>query len=330
MKGEVASLAANLLRLKAEGYRPRRDIVVAFTSDEESGGTLSGAEWLLREHRALVEAEFIVNPDGGGGELMNGQRRALHLQTAEKVYASFRFEATSPGGHSSLPVPGNAVYRLAAAIDRLGRFDFPARTSDTTREYFGRLAASAVEPAASAMRRVGRGELADSDLGVLGEEPLYNAMLRTTCVATMLEAGHAEAALAQRASATVQCRLFPGETVEQTLVTLATVVNDPTVTVSVIGTPVPSPASPLDPQVLRTVEQVSAGLWPGVPVLPVMDPGSTDSYYFRLAGIPAYGISGLFTDPGNNGVHGRDERLGIEAFHEGGEFDYRLMKALSR
>lgn len=330
MKGEVASLVANLIRLRREQYRPARDLVVAFTSDEESGGTLSGAEWLLAEHRDLVTAGLVVNPDGGGGEIVGGARSSLRLQTGEKVYASFRFEATSPGGHSSLPVPGNAVYRLAAAVERLGRYEFPPRLDATTREYFRRLAAGAEGQRAEDLRRVGASELDPVAVARLAEEPLYNATLRTTCVATLLAAGHAEAALAQRATATVQCRLLPAETVEATLARLREVVADPTVEVSVLGTPVPSPPSPLDAALLRRVEQVAQGLWPRVPVLPVMDPGSTDSYYFRLAGIPSYGISGMFTAAGANGVHGRDERIGVEAFHEGVEFDYRLMKALTR
>jgi len=330
IKNEVASLVANLIRLKRERFVPARDIIVAFTSDEESGGTLNGVEWLLANHRELIDAEYVVNPDSGGGDFVDDKRSILRFQTAEKIYATYQLETTSPGGHSSLPGHDNAIYQLANGLTRLGQFVFPAQLNDTTQAYFARLSTKAQGQEAVDMKRLGEGNLDPGAVQRLSATPLYGSTLRTTCVATMLQAGHAEAALPQRAKATVQCRLFPSDTVSDVQATLTRVVADPAIHVTVVGEPVPAPASPLRQDLLHTVEGVTRSMWKDVPVVPVMDPWDSDSFYIRRAGIPAYGVSGTFSDVNTAGAHGRDERVGVQAFDEGVEFTYRLIKALGR
>jgi acetylornithine deacetylase/succinyl-diaminopimelate desuccinylase-like protein len=330
IKDEVAILVADLIRLKKERFVPSRDIIVAFTSDEESGGDLNGVEWLLANRRDLIDAELVINPDSGGGDYVNGERSLLRFQTSEKNYATFQLETTNPGGHSSLPERDNAIYQLADGLARLSRFVFPTRLNETTRAYFDRLAAAEHGQVAADMKLLGQGVIDSGAVQRLSATPLYGATLHTTCVATMLQAGHAEAALPQRAQATVQCRLFPTDTVSDVQATLVQVLADPAIHVSVVGEPMPSPASPLRPDVLHAVERVTGELWPEVRVVPVMDPWASDSVFFRRAGIPSYGVSGVFTDVNTNGAHGRDERVGVQPFYEGVEFTYRLIRTLGR
>lgn len=330
IKNEVAILVADLIRLKREKYVPSRDVIVALTSDEEGGGTLNGVEWLLAHRRELVDAEFVINPDSAGGDLEGGKRTLLRLQTGEKTYVTFHLETTNPGGHSSMPPRENAIYQLTEGLGRLARFEFPAQLNDTTQAFFARLAALEQGQAAADMKLVGQGALDPAALGRLSATPMYNATLRTTCVTTVLHAGEAEAALPQRALATVQCRLLPGETVSNVEATLVKVLAEPAIKLSVVDEPTPAPGSPLRADVLNAVERVTAQLYPGVPVVPVMDPWSSDSVFVRSAGLPAYGVSGVFTDQDSNGSHGRDERIGVQAFKDGVEFTYRLIKTLAR
>ena len=330
IKSEVADLASNLIRLRREKYLPNRDLIVAFTADEEAGATLNGVEWLLKNRRELIDAEFVINPDSGGGDLVDGRRSVLRLQTAEKYYATYQLEITNPGGHSSMPTPDNAIYRLSEALTRWSKFDFPVQLNDTTRAYFERLAAKESGQTAADLRSIAAGAQDAAAVARVSRSPLFNSTLRTTCVATMLQAGHAESALPQRARATIQCRIFPSETVEFVKQTLERVLADPGVKVTVLGEPAPSPASALDPRVLRAVEKVSSQLWPEVPVLPVMDPWASDSYFFRFAGVPVYGVSGIFSDQETNGAHGQDERVAVDAFYAGVDFMYRLIKEVSR
>jgi acetylornithine deacetylase/succinyl-diaminopimelate desuccinylase-like protein len=331
IKGEVSILVANLIRLKREKYVPSRDIIVALTSDEEGGGDLNGVEWLLKNRRELIDAEFVMNSDSGGGDLEDGKRVLLRFQTGEKTYETFHLETTNAGGHSSMPPRENAIYRLTAGLDRLARFEFPVKLNDTTKAFFARLAGLQSDAALAAdMRTIGQGVVDPAAAQRLSATPMYNATLRTTCVTTVLRAGEAEAALPQRAQATVQCRLLPGDTVSDVQATLVRVVADPEIKVSAIYKPTAAPASPLRPDVLRAVERVTHELWPGVPVVPSMDPWSSDSFFVRSAGIPSYGVSGVFTDEDSNGAHGRDERVGVQAFQDGVEFTYRLIKALTR
>jgi acetylornithine deacetylase/succinyl-diaminopimelate desuccinylase-like protein len=230
-----------------------------------------------------------------------------------------------------MPPRENAIYQLTAGLDRLARFEFPAKLNETTRAFFARRASLEPDPKIAAdMKEVGQGIIDPPAVQRLSASPLYNATLRTTCVTTMLHAGEAEAALPQRAQATVQCRLLPGELVSDVQVTLVNVIADSSIKVSAIDHPTEASGSPLRQDVLRAVERVTAELWPGVPVVPAMDPWSSDSFYLRRAGIPSYGVSGVFTDQDSNGAHGRDEHVGVQAFHDGVEFTYRLMKALTR
>ncbi len=326
-KAMAAIFTANVIRMKQEGYRPDRDLILALTADEE-GGDWNGVDYLLREHRPLIDAAYGLN-EGGRGQLRDGKRVANVVQTSEKVYLSFRLEARDSGGHSSIPRPGNPIYRLAAALGRVAAFSFPVRTTETTRLYFERLAASQPEPLASAMRGAARVPPDPSAVAILSETPLYNSTLRTTCVATRLGGGHADNALPQTASALVNCRTHPDDPADWVRQTLVEVVADAQVSVMPVGDVRPSPSSPLTPEFLGAVESISSAMWPGVPALPTLSTGATDSIYLRGAGIPMYGVSGIFGDIDDVRAHGRDERLLVNSFHEGREFLYRLVKALS-
>jgi acetylornithine deacetylase/succinyl-diaminopimelate desuccinylase-like protein len=329
IKSGAALLVANLIRLKKEGFGPARDLIVALTADEE-GGSANGVDWLLRNHRALIDAEYCLNTDGGGGEIRKGQRIANELQTSEKVYLSFRLETHNPGGHSSLPVKDNAIYTLAAGLTRLAAFDFPVALNETTRGFFEQ------------MSRVERGDLGAAMTAVTLTPPdaaaasklaaasaYFNALMRTTCVATELQAGHAENALPQTARATVNCRVLPDQPLQEVQAALIRVLADDGIAVSPMGKPSPSPRSPLRADVLQEVQKTTSAMWPGVPAVPIMSTGATDGHYLRVAGIPTYGVSGLFDDIDDVRAHGKDERMGVRAFYEGTEFMYRLAKALS-
>lgn len=329
IKSEVADLVANLIRLKREGYVPKRDLIVALTADEE-GGEDNGVEWLLRQRPELVRAAYVINTDAGGAQIEKGRRLRNPVQTSEKVYATYLLEVTGPGGHSSLPTRDNAIYTLARGLERLSHYQFPIRLTETTRAFFARLGEQQTGQLGSDLRAISRNTADSSAAARLGGIPMYNSSMRTTCVATMLSAGHAENALPQRARGTIQCRLLPGDTPQQVRDTLARVVGDSLVRISVVGTPEASPASQLLPDVMSAVTRITGQMWPGVIVLPVMDPWSSDSRIFRSAGTPVYGISGIFYDIDDVRAHGKDERVSIESFYEGVEFMYRLMKELSQ
>jgi len=325
----AAAFVANLIRYRQEGFKPDRDLIVALETDEEVLDANSlGIRWLLANHRDLIDAEFALN-EGGGVGLLNGKPLATSLQTSEKVSVSYRLEVKNPGGHSSLPSKDNAIYRMADGLARLARFDFPFKLNETTRGYFERTAAL-VEPQVGAdMRAI----LApDPDRGAverLSKMVRYNAQMRTTCVATMLEGGHAINALPQTVTAGVNCRVLPGEPLDEVRATLVRVLADEHISVTLNSTPVPSPPSPLNPDLVRVVERVSAGFWPGIPVIPVMSAGATDGSYLRNAGIPTYGHSGLAGDVNDVRAHGKDERVLVKSFFDGQEYLYRLVKALS-
>jgi acetylornithine deacetylase/succinyl-diaminopimelate desuccinylase-like protein len=301
---------------------------VALTADEE-GGPENGVEWLLREHRALVDAGLVLN-EGGGGQ-MRGGRRLLHaVQAAEKTYADFELVVRDKGGHSSRPVPENAIYRLAAALGRVAAHRFPVELNPVTRAYFERVAQVERGPAAADLAAL----VADPGNAAAAErlsaDPTWNVQLRTTCVATRLEGGHANNALPQLARAVVNCRILPGHPVEEVEAALAEIVADGAVEVARLETPsAPAPPAPVDPALLAAVERITESMWPGVPVVPTMSAGATDSRYFRSAGIPAWGVSGLFHDVDDVRAHGRDERLAVSSFDEGLEFLGRLVRALA-
>jgi acetylornithine deacetylase/succinyl-diaminopimelate desuccinylase-like protein len=327
-KDEAAIHIANLIRLKNEGFQPDRDIIVALTADEE-GGTANGVQWLLAHHRDLIDAEYALN-EGGGGAMRNGERISNAVQASEKVYQSYLLEVTNPGGHSSLPVRENAIYRLAEALIRIRDYDFPVALNEVTRVYFERSAIIEQGELAAAMRGVLASPPEPVAVDHLSAMPFYNSRLRTTCVATMLSGGHAENALPQRARASVNCRILPGVPVEEVQSALETVIGDGKVALTPVAEAKPSPPSPLTAEVLGPIERITEELWPGVPVLPTMSTGATDGLYLRNVGIPVYGVSGLFGDIDDNRAHGQNERILIRSYFEGQEFLYRLTKALSR
>jgi acetylornithine deacetylase/succinyl-diaminopimelate desuccinylase-like protein len=329
IKSGAAVLAADLIRLKQEGYTPDRDLIVALTADEE-GGTANGVEWLVQHRKDLIDAEYCLNTDGGGGELQKGVKIANELQTGEKVYLSFTLETKNKGGHSSLPVKDNAISHLAGGLSRLAAFEFPVRLNDTTRVFFARMAGVETGTVAADMKAVAGTPLdAAAAARLSADSPYYNALMRTTCVATRLDAGHADNALPQSARAIVNCRMLPGDLPQDVRDTLIGVLADPAIAVTPIGAARPAPASPLRPDIVEAVERVTTDMWPGVPVVPIMSTGATDGLILRRAGMPVYGVSGLFDDIDDVRAHGRDERMAVWAFFDGLEFMYRLEKALT-
>ena len=325
----AAIFIANLIRYREEGFKADRDIVVTLETDEEiSDRNGLGIQWLLKNHRDLIDAEFALN-EGGYVGVKNGKVIYNGLQTSEKVYVSYRLEVKNRGGHSSLPTKDNAIYHLAAGLARLANFDFPVKLNETTRAYFERSAALEEPQVAADMRSVISSQPDSVALGRLSSTPIYNALLRTTCVATILEGGHAENALPQVARATVNCRVLPGESVEEVQSTLVRVLSDDQISVTPIQLPVLSQASPLNPELMQTVERLSKEFWPGIPVIPTMSTGASDGLYLRNAGVPTYGHSGLAVDILDVRAHGKDERVLIQAFYDGEEYLYRLVKDLS-
>jgi acetylornithine deacetylase/succinyl-diaminopimelate desuccinylase-like protein len=327
-KDEAAIYIANFIRMKEEGFQPDRDLIVALTADEE-GGSHNGVQWLLENHPDLIDAEYALN-EGGGGAMKDGTHITNAVQASEKVYQTFTLEVTNPGGHSSLPVKDNAIYHLADALVRIRNYDFPVRLNEVTQLFFERSAELADGDISGAMHGVLQNPPDPASIALLAEFPYYNSRLRTTCVATKLDAGHADNALPQRARATVNCRVLPGESIDAVEVTLATVIGDPEVSISRVNVANPSPPSPLTPEMLGVIESITEEMWPGVPVIPTMSTGATDGLYLRKAGIPVYGVSGLFGDIDDVRAHGQNERIRIESFFDGQEFLYRLTTRLSR
>jgi len=337
MKEGDAILVLNFIRLKNEGFLPGRDLLLALTADEE-GGDYNGVDWLLKEHRAWIDAEYCINLDGGEFERQKGQRLLAGLQASEKVYVDFQFESLNPGGHSSVPTPDNAIYHLAGALSRLQTFSFPLESSEITRNFFGRYAALSTGQTAADMKAVAKQPPDPAAVERLSTNPYYNSLLHTTCVATMLSGGHAPNALPQTARANVNCRIFPGEDPEVVRKTLERVAADPKVSVTIVpqkaadGQLIPVvavPPSPLLPEVTTATEKVLAAMWPGVPLVATMSTGASDGKITRIAGIPTYGISCMFFDMEDDRSHGKDERVGVQDFYDGVDFNYRLIKELA-
>jgi len=325
-KAGAAMLVANFIRMRREGFQPTRDLIILLTSDEET--EQRSIAWVLREHRDLVDAAFALNTDGGGGELRNGKPVTFSVQAAEKVYLSFVLEVRNKGGHSSVPEPDNAIYRLSGGVNRLASFHFPVRLTDVSRAYFERSADGQDDRTAADMRAVARaGDAAAA--ARLSVVPFYNSVMRTTCVATRLFGGHADNALPQVARATVNCRMLPIDPPDSVEATLRRVLADPAITLARVEEAHPSPPSPLLPEVMGPVESLAKELWPSAVVIPEMSTGATDGLYTRNAGIPTYGISALFDEVGDVRAHGRDERVGVEAYHRASEYWYRLVRQLA-
>ena len=326
----ASSFITNLIRYKKEGFKPDRDIIVSLETDEEIFDVDGlGIHWLIKNHRDLIDAEYALN-EGGGVTLIDGKPVKVSVQVAEKIPVSFELAVKNPGGHSAVPRKDNAIYRLAEGLSRLGKFDFPLHLTDTTRTYFERSAPLEKEPTAADMRAATAEPPDPAAITRLSGIPSYNAILRTTCVATMLQAGQAINALPQLASAKVNCRVIPGETVDELKATLTRLLADDQITLTQLDPGVPSDPSKLNEEVGGAVEKLSQQFWPGSVVIPLMSAGATDGSFLRNAGIPTYGHSGMALDGSDAArIHGRDERVPIKSFYEGNEYLYRLVKMLS-
>jgi acetylornithine deacetylase/succinyl-diaminopimelate desuccinylase-like protein len=327
-KAQAAAWIANLIQYKAEGFTPDRDIIVALTADEEGGGPFNGVDWLLKNHRDWIDADYALN-EGGWGESVDGRRIANDLQVSEKWVLNLRLEVRNKGGHSSLPVEDNAIYHLAGALDRISRLAFPLKTNDVTAAYFREMAKTETGALKADLEQVAAGSR-EAMLRVARGSVSWNATLRTTCIATMLEGGHAMNALPQLAAATVNCRVLPEDGVDYVRDAIRNVVADTQVAVTVLGTPVAGPSSPLRPDVLQAVTNLTQQMWPGVVTIPIMVMGGTDGRSLRAAGIPTYGVQGFFFDRDDIRFHGRDERIRVRSFYEGHAFLYDLVKRLAR
>ncbi|HET6362226.1 MAG TPA: M20/M25/M40 family metallo-hydrolase [Gemmatimonadota bacterium] len=328
-KAGAAILVFNLIRAGRDGFVPDRDWIVALTSDEETNS--AGIRWLVTEGRNLIgEPEFALNTDSGGGITLDGRDVMFEVQASEKVYLTFELEVTDDGGHSSRPSPDNAIEALARGLVRLAEYRFPVTLNEVTRGFFERSAAYEQGSVAADMRSVTATPPDSAAAARLSESPLFNALLRTTCTATRLEAGHADNALPQTARATVNCRILPGEPINAVDATLNAVLADPRIRVSRKREPTESPPSPLRPEILEPIEAIVEGMWPGATVVPIMSTGATDGLYVRNAGIPVYGAGAIFDDSQESRSHGRDERVSVRRFYEALEFWNQLMRRLSR
>ncbi len=338
MKGDDAVLVVDLIRLKREGFVPDRDIVLALTADEE-GGQSNGISWLLEHQRDLVEAEFALNPDSGGVVLDHGKPLTMNFEATEKLYADYQVVATNPGGHSSLPRPDNAIYALTHALDRLEASPFPVELNPVTRAYLERMADIETGATAADIRGVLATPPDPQAEARLARSVPYNSILRTTCVATMLSGGHAPNALPQRAEANVNCRILPGHSQEEVRLDLTRIFADPALTVryrSDAGELFDHGSdkkamSPPPPRadVMAALRRASDRLWPGIPLLPIMEAGASDSIYTMMAGIPSYGISGMAIDRDDKRMHGRDERVPVASFDHAVQFYHDLLEFLT-
>jgi acetylornithine deacetylase/succinyl-diaminopimelate desuccinylase-like protein len=333
MKNGDASWVAALLRMKQEGVVPAGDYILALTAGEEGGGGYNGIRWLVEHRRDMLDVAYVLNADAGGGELRDGKAYTFDVQAAEKVFQSFALTVRNPGGHSSLPEKDNAIYRIAAALGRLSGYEFPMATNQVTRDYFARTAPLSEPTLAGELRAVSGATISDTAAAsrLAARSPYYNAQLRTTCVATMIQGGHARNALPQRVEAFVNCRMLPGTDPSDVERTLRTVVADTAVVVTRADSSIASPASIMPPQVEQTLRGVVTSLWGPVPIVPQMETGATDGLFLRNAGLPVYGVSGYFLDPNigaDTRAHGLDERISVKGYYDQIEFAYRLLKAL--
>ena len=326
----ASAFVTNLIRYRQEGYKGDRDIIVALETDEEifdHDGL--GIQWLLKNHRDLIDAEFALN-EGGGVYLKDGKAIRVYIQTSEKVPVTFQLDVKNSGGHSSVPRKDNAIYHLAEGLVRLSKFEFPLHLNDTTRAWFARVAQTLDEKTAADIRAVLADKPDDAALARLSATAPFNSQLRTTCVATMLEGGHAANALPQLASAKVNCRIMPGEPAEEVKAALIKVLADDEITVTQIEREVASEPSKLNEEIVGAIEKLSHEFWPEAAVIPVMSSGATDGAFLRNAGIPTYGHSGMAMETGDAArIHGRDERVPMKSFYNGNEYLYRLVKMLA-
>ncbi|HXW89117.1 MAG TPA: M20/M25/M40 family metallo-hydrolase [Terriglobales bacterium] len=338
MKSGDAIMVTTLIRFKNEGYTPERDIILALTADEE-GGQSNGVDWLLKNQRDLIDAEFVFNHDGGGILSEHGKPVMMTVDATEKLYADFQLSVTNPGGHSSLPTPDNAIYHLAEGLARLERYRFPFELNQVTRAYYESMAKVETGERAADMKGILREPPDTAAIARLSRDPIDNSTLHTTCVATRFNAGHANNALPQRAEAIVNCRILPGHSGEEVRQELMKILADPKITVRYVNSSgdildrasdrrsLPPP--PLRRDVFAPLEKITSEMWPGIPVIPEMATGASDGIYTMSAGMPTYGIAGIAIDRDDIRAHGRDERLGIQSFYQGVDFYYRYLKAVT-
>ena len=327
MKDQSAIWVDNMIRYREEGFKPKRSIKLALTCGEETNSALNGAGWLAKNARNEIDAEFGLT-EGTDGDLdSKGNKIALEVLAEQKTSQNYQFQVTNAGGHSSRPVPDNAIYHLARAVDKVSHYEFPVQIDDANRAYFTGMSKIVGAENSAAMMAVVKNPNDKSAVAILDKDPNWHAMLRTTCVATMLSAGHATNALPQRAMANINCRIFPGVTRDAIKAQLEKIVDDPAVAVTIpeVRGPQANP-SPLTPQVMQPIEKIAHEMWPGVPVIPALEPGATDAQFMNPAGIPTYGITGIFTDPDGGHIHGLNERVRIKSVYEGRTFLYRLVK----
>jgi acetylornithine deacetylase/succinyl-diaminopimelate desuccinylase-like protein len=327
MKAQAAIWVDNMIRYREEGYKPKRTIKLALTCGEETNSALNGAGWLAKNDRAAIDAEFALTEGVDGLLDAQGHKIALEILAAEKTSQNFVFEATNAGGHSSRPVPDNAIYHLVRAVDKVSRYEFPVQLDDANRAYFTGMSRIVGSEAGAAMLAVLKNPEDSAAVAVLDKNADWHAMLRTTCVATMLSAGHATNALPQRARANINCRIFPGVSRDVILAQLVKIVDDPAIAVTIpeVRGPVANPP-PLTPQILKPIEKLAREMWPGIPLIPTLEPGASDAQFLNPVGIPTYGITGIFVDPDGGHIHGLNERVRVQSVYEGRAFLYRLVK----
>lgn len=338
MKESDAILVTTFIRLKKEGYKPNRDLILALTADEE-GGKSNGVDWLIKNQRPLIEAEYVVNPDGGGLDLQHGKAVDMDVDATEKLYGDYQLTALNPGGHSSLPVPDNAIYHIADALQRVQNHTFPFELNAITRAYFEKMSTLESGQTAADMKAILSTPPNKAAITRLSENPEYNSTMHTTCVATRLSGGHANNALPQTAQANVNCRILPGHSLEEVRQELIRVINDPKVTIRYVNDAggvyevAPDrkqlPPAALKPEVMQPLDALVQKMWPGTPVIPTMATGASDGVYTNAAGMPTYGISGIALESDDVRAHGKDERLPIDSYYRGVDFYYQFVKALS-
>jgi acetylornithine deacetylase/succinyl-diaminopimelate desuccinylase-like protein len=338
MKDNDAILVTSFILMRKAHYTPDRDLILALTADEE-GGKSNGVDWLLKNHPQLMQAAYVLNPDGGGVDLVGGKPISVNIDATEKLYGDYQLVATNPGGHSSLPVPDNAIYHVADGLGRLQQYQFPLELNSVTRAYFERLSTLETGQKAADMKAILQPDPDKAAIARLSTNPEWNSMMHTTCVATRLQAGLANNALPQRAEAIVNCRILPGYTLEQIRQKLVSIFADDKVAVRYVDDTgnvfdqAPDrkqlPPVPLNPEIMAAMDRLAAKMWPGTPVIPTMATGASDSVYTMAAGMPSYGISGVALEMSDIRAHARDERLPVDSFSRGLDFYYQLIQSLS-
>ena len=319
-----------MVRMRREGFRPRRTIKMALTCGEETSNRVNGVDYLIRNHREWVQADFAINEGAGGMLSPQGERVALNVQAGEKIHQVFTLTVTNPGGHSSRPVTENAIYRLSRGLDRLSQHQFPVEINDVVRAFFERMAPIVGGANGEAMAAIGRNPRDADAAAILAHDPSFNAIMRTTCVATQVDAGHAPNALPQRAVATLSCRVLQGHTAEDVQAELQRAVGDDQIQVDIVRRREGSSPPRLTRQIMGPVERVAARMWPGVPIIPMMTPGATDGRFLNNAGIPTYGMSGMFAAPGESNAHGLNEKIRVQSLYEGRDFLEGIVREYAR